>query len=130
MEYDVSQIRLKHIPKLEQIGDETCCRTYLYCFSALLPQQKYLDRIANDLEKKVTFSTELYNIPEDVEVRASVIINRLDDYQAQVVILTTQPEESCIYLFGIHSLPSKLEEIFGAVHSIQGQSRGTWIYEN
>jgi hypothetical protein len=130
MEYDASQIRLKHIPNLEQIQDKTCCRTYLYCFSALLPQQNYLDRIANNVEKKFTFSTELYDIPEDVEVRASVIINRLDDYQAQVSILTTQPEESCVYLFGIHTLPSKLEKIFGAVHSIQGQSRKIWIYEN
>jgi hypothetical protein len=129
MEYGASQIRFKHIPKLEQIGDVTCCRTYLYCFTALLPQQNHIDQIASNLEQKFIFSAELYDIPEDTEVRAFVTVKRLDDYQAQVSILTIPPEEYPVYLFGIYTLPPKLEEIFGAIHSIQGQSRETWIYE-
>lgn len=129
MEYNASQIRLKHIPKLEQIGDATCYRTYLYFFSTLLPQQNHIDQIANNLEQKFIFSAEQFDILQDIEIRASIIIKRLDDYQAQVSILTTQPEESCVYIFGIYILPPKLEETFGTVHSIQGQSRETWIYE-
>jgi hypothetical protein len=111
MAYDTSQIRLKHIPKLEQIGDAACCRTYLYCFSALLPQQNHIDQVANNLEQRFVFSAELHDIPEDVEVRASVIISGIH-----------------IYLFGIRALPSKLEEIFEFIHSIQRQSRETWLY--
>ena len=82
MKYDASQIRLKHIPKLEQIRDATCYRKYLYFFSTLLPQQNYIDQIANDLEQKFIFSTEQFDILQDIEIRASIIIKRIDDYQA------------------------------------------------
>jgi|GEM_PF-5409870 len=128
MEYDASQIKLKHIPKLEQ-RDAICYRAYIYFFSCLLPQQNHISQIANNLKQKFRFSAEQFDILLDIEIRASIIIERLDNYQAQVSILTTQPEESCVYFFGIYTLPSKLEEIFGDVYSIQGQSRETWIYE-
>ncbi|MBF2008879.1 hypothetical protein ACF3DV_21785 [Chlorogloeopsis fritschii PCC 9212] len=127
MKYDASQIRLINIPQLEQLEDGKCCRTYIYRFTNSLPEQKVIDQIANSLEKKFTFSKEAYEIPEDVEICASILIERLQDNEAKVRVLTTQPEEVCVYIFGIHTLPRQLEERFGTVQLIQGEPRETWI---
>ncbi|WP_243713785.1 hypothetical protein [Nostoc sp. 106C] len=64
---------------------------------------------------------------EDVEICASILIERLQDYKARVSVLTTQPEEDCVYVFGIYTLPRKIEERFGTVQLIQGQQREAWI---
>lgn len=127
MKYDASQIKLINIPPLEQLEDGKCCRTYVYCFTNPLPEQKVINQTVNTLEKRFTFSKEIYDLSEDVEICASILIERLQDKEARVRVLTTQPEEDCVYLFGIRTLPRKLEERFGTVQSIQGQQRETWI---
>lgn len=127
MKYDASQIRLRNIPQLEQLEDGKCCWTYIYRFINPLPEQNVIDQIANSLVDWFTFSKEVYDLTEDVEIYASIIIERLEDDEARVSVLTTQPEESCVYIFGIYALPHKLEERFGTVQSIQGQQRDTWI---
>jgi hypothetical protein len=128
VKYDASQIKLKNIPELGKLASETSCRTYLYSFNTKLPKQNDIDQIAGGLNQKFEFPKDQFEIPEDVEILASVAIKRLEDYQAQVSILTTHPEDYWVYVFGIHTLPFKLEEIFGTVKSIQGQPREIWIY--
>lgn len=54
-------------------------------------------------------------------------MERSQDDEARVRVLTDQPEEVCIYIFGIGTLPRKIEEKFGIIQSIQGQQRETWI---
>ncbi len=127
MKYDASQIRLINIPQLEQVEDGQCCRKYVYRFTNLLPEQNVIDQIANSLEKRFLFSKEEYDLTEDVEICASIVIKRLQDDEAIVSVLTTQPEETCVYLFSIYTLPHKLEERFGTVKLIQGQPREAWI---
>ncbi|MEA5600331.1 hypothetical protein [Nostoc sp. UHCC 0252] len=127
MKYDASQIKVKNIPDLEQLEHGKCCRTYVYCFTNPLPEQNVIDQIANSLEKRFTLSKEVYEIPEDVEICASIFIERLQDKEARVRVLTDQPEEDWVYIFGIYSLPRKIEERFGIVQSIQGEQRETWI---
>lgn len=127
MKYDASQITLRNIPQLKQLQDGKCCRTYIYHFTNSLPEQKIIDKIANSLEKRFTFSKELYELTEDVEICASILIEHLQDYEVRVSVLTTQPEEDCVYIFGIYTLPRKLEERFGTVQLIQGQQREFWI---
>ncbi|MEH2045518.1 hypothetical protein [Nostoc sp.] len=116
-----------NIPDLEQLEDGKCCRTYIYCFTNPLPEQNVIDQIANSLEKRFIFSKEVYEIPEDVEICASIFMERLQDNEARVRVLTDQPEEDCVYIFGIYTLPRKIEERFGIVQSIQGEQRETWI---
>jgi hypothetical protein len=128
VKYDASQIKLKNIPELEKLANETSCRAYLYSFNAKLPKQNDIDQIARGLKQKFNFPKDQFEIPEDIEIFASVAIKRLEDYQAQVSILTTHPEESWVYFFGLYTLPLKLEAIFGTVKSIQGQPREMWIY--
>ncbi|MEH2267342.1 MAG: hypothetical protein V7K68_02740 [Nostoc sp.] len=127
MKYDASMITVINIPQLEQLEDGKCCRTYLYRFTNPLPEQNVIDQIANSLEKRFTFSKELYEIPEDVEICASIFMKRLQDDEARISVLTDQPEEDCVYIFGIYTLPRKIEERFGIVESIQGEQRKTWI---
>jgi hypothetical protein len=127
MKYDASMITVINTPQLEQLEDGKCCRTYLYRFTNPLPEQNVIDQIANSLEKRFTFSKEAYEIPEDVEICASIFMERLQDDEARVRVLTDQPEEDCVYMFGIYTLPRKLEERFGIVESIQGEQRETWI---
>jgi hypothetical protein len=129
VEYNTIQIKLKNIPRLEKLVNGNCCRTYTYCFNKKLPEQNSIDQIAGSLEQKFKFSKDEFEIPEDIEICASIIIKRVEDYQAQVSILTDQPEESCVYIFGSFSLPRKLEAILGNVMSIQGQSREIWVLE-
>lgn len=124
--YHVSQIKvLRNIPNLKLLENGECCRTYTYRFLDVLPEQNEIDRIASSVSKKFAFSKELYELPEDVEIYASVTIERLQDYEAKVSIVTTSPEESCVYIFGASSLPSKLEEKLGTVDLLQGQSIDT-----
>ncbi|MDZ8034540.1 MAG: hypothetical protein RMX89_26165 [Nostoc sp. DedSLP04] len=92
-----------------------------------MPEQNVIDQIANSLEKRFTFSKEVYEIPEDVEICASIFMDRLQNNEARVRVLTHQPEEVCVYIFGIYTLPRKIEERFGMVQSIQGQQREAWI---
>ncbi len=120
--YEASQIKvLQNLPDLEELENGECRRTYLYRFVNILPDQNEIDRIASSVSKKFTFSKELYELPEDVEIYASVIIKRLQNYEAKVSIVTTPPEESCVYIFGVMGLPSELEEKFGTVELLQGQ---------
>ncbi|MEH2322616.1 MAG: hypothetical protein V7K32_03255 [Nostoc sp.] len=92
-----------------------------------MPEQNVIDQIANSLEKKFICSKEVYEIPEDVEICASIFMERSQDDEARVRVLTDKPEEVCVYIFGIHTLPRKIEERFGIIQSIQGQQRETWI---
>ncbi|MEH2068370.1 MAG: hypothetical protein V7K47_09450 [Nostoc sp.] len=126
MKYDASQIKLINIPQLEQLEDGKCSRTYVYRFTNTLPEQNIIDKSAKSLEKKFT-SKEVYEIPEDVEICASILIERLQNDEARVHVLTDQPEESCVYIFGIRTLPRKIEERFGILQSIQGEQRENWI---
>ena len=127
MKYHASQIKVRNIPDLEQLEHGKYCRTYVYCFTNPLPEQNVIDKIANSLQKRFTFSKEVYEIPEDVEICASIFIERLQDNEARVRVLTNQPEETCVYIFGISTLPRKIEERFGIVQSIQGEPRENWI---
>ncbi|MFN6562681.1 MAG: hypothetical protein RMY28_023190 [Nostoc sp. ChiSLP01] len=127
MKYDASQIKVTNIPQLELLEDGKCRRTYVYRFTNTLPEQNIIDEIAKSLEKRFKFSKEVYEIPEDVEICASIIIERLQDDEARVRVLTDQPEESCVYIFGIRTLPRKIEERFGIIESIQGEQRENWI---
>lgn len=125
--YDASQIKvLENIPDLEELENGECRRTYLYRFINKLPEQNELDRIASSVSRKFTFSKELSELPEDVEIYASVTIERLQDYEAKVSIVTAFVwEERYVFVFGLYTLPRKLEEKFGTVELFQGQSRDT-----
>ena len=125
--YDVSQIKaLKNFPDLEQPENGECRCTYIYRFLNKLPEQNEIDRVANSLGRKFTFSKEMTELPEDIEIYANGIIERSLNYEAKVSILTTPPEESCVYIFGASSLPRKLEEKFGTIDLLQGQLRKKW----
>ena len=128
--YDASQIKvLENIPDLEELKNGDCRRTYLYRFVNILPEQHEIDRIASSVSKKFTFSKELYKLPEDVEIYASVIMERSQDYEAKVSIVTTSPEESCVFIFGLRTLPCQLEENFGTVELLQGLPRDRWSWD-
>ena len=88
-------------------------------FVNILPEQNEIDRIANSVSKKFTFSKELYELPEDVEIYARVTI-RSQDYEVKVSIVTTLPEESCAFIFGASRLPRELEDEFGTIELLQG----------
>jgi len=125
--YDASQIKvLENVPDLEQLENGECHRTYIYRFVNILPEQNEINRIANSLGRKFTFSTEITERPEELEIYANVIIERSQDYEAKVSIVTTSPEESGIFGFGVFGLPRKLEEEFGTLESLQGQLREKW----
>ena len=125
--YDASQIKvLKNLPDLEQLENGECRRIYIYRFVNILPDQNEIERIASSVSKKFTLSKELYELPEDVEIYANVIIERSLDYEAKVSIVTTSPEESGIFGFGVFGLPCKLEEEFGILESLQEQLREKW----
>ena len=52
---------------------------------------------------------------------------RSQDYAARVSIVTTLvPEERYVIVFGLRTLPRKLEEEFGSVESLQGLQRERW----
>ena len=128
--YDASQIKLlENIPDIEQLKNGECRRTYLYHFVNKLAEQNEIARIANSVSEKFTFSKELYELPEDVEIYANVIIERSLDYEAKVSIVTTLVwEERYVFVFGLRTLPRKLEEEFGTVESLQGLPRDRWSW--
>ncbi len=130
--YDASQIKvLKNIPDLEQLKNGECRRTYLYRFVNILPEQNEIERIVSSVSKKFTFSKELYELPEDVEIYTSVIIERSQDYEAKISIVTTSVwEERYVFVFGLRTLPRKLEEEFGIIESLQGLPRDRWSFDN
>ena len=125
--YDASMIKVVNVPQLQILEDNKCCRTYNYCFNNLLPEQSELDKIAEGLEQRYILDKEKYELPEDIEVIEYVKIKRLTDYEASISYLTIQPEEDCIYLSGLYTLPRKIEEVLGTVKSIQGDARENWI---
>jgi hypothetical protein len=126
--YDASQIKvLENVPDLEQLENGECRRTYIYRFVNILPEQNEINRIANSLGRKFTFSTEITERPEELEIYANVIIERSLDYEAKVSIVTTLVwEERYVFVFGLRTLPRKLEEEFGTVESLQGLPRDRW----
>ena len=130
--YDASMIKVKNVPQLTTLEDNKCCRIYNYCFNSLLPEQNELNKIADGLEEKWIFSKEKYEIPEDIEIIASVGIERLTDYEASISVFTIEPESTCVGMFGMRTLPRKIEEVLGTVKSIQGDARENWItdYKN
>jgi hypothetical protein len=87
-----------------------------------------LNQIAKSLGKKFTLSKEVTELPEDIEIEMFVTIERVQDYEAKICILTEHPEECCIFIYSIRSLPRNIEEKFGIVQSIYGQPREYWIY--
>ncbi len=94
-----------------------------------MPEQQEIDRIASSVSKKFTFSKELYELPEDVEIYASVTIERSQDYEAKVSIVTALVwEERYVFVFGLRTLPRKLEENFGTVELLQGLPRDRWSW--
>jgi hypothetical protein len=97
-------------------------------FLQIKPDSYILEEFTNSSLNPGIFSKKLYELSEDVEICASIFIDRLQDNEARVRVLTIQPEESCVYIFGTGTLPRKLEERFGTVQSIQGQQREDWIY--
>lgn len=61
MQYDSSQIKFKNIPRLDNLVNRNCCRTYLYFFSDRLPQQNDIDQIASSLAacRREDFATRI-----------------------------------------------------------------------
>ncbi|MGB3655871.1 MAG: hypothetical protein WBA41_32305 [Rivularia sp. (in: cyanobacteria)] len=125
--YDASMIKFKNVPQLTILENNKCCRVYHYCFNNILLEQNELNKIADGLEQRYILSQERYEIPEDIEVVGYVSIERLTDYEVRVIYSTIQPEEDCIYISGIYTLPRKIEEVLGTVKSIQGDARENWI---
>ncbi len=128
--YDASQIKvLENIPDLEQLENGECRRTYTYRFVNILPEQNEINRIASNLGIKFTCSKEITERPEEIEIYANVIIERSQDYEAKVSIVTTLLwEERYVFVFGLRTLPRKLEEEFGTVKSLQGLPRKRWSW--
>ncbi|MBV6626132.1 MAG: hypothetical protein KI793_24885 [Rivularia sp. (in: Bacteria)] len=126
--YDASMIHIVNIPHLKDLGDNKCGRTYHYCFANRLPKQKVLNKIANKLEQRYLLDKDRYEIPEDIEIIGYVKIKRLTDYKARITYFGTKPEEDCIYISGIHTLPLKIEKVLGKLKSIQGQPRDWWFH--
>jgi hypothetical protein len=86
-----------------------------------------MDLLAKQLDYKFTFSKEVYELAEDVDVYAWVTIERLNDYESIFILSENEPDESIVHMYGIRSLPVKVEKVFGTVESIQGDSREIWI---
>ena len=125
-------IKVINIPQLQILENNKCCRTYNYCFNNPLPEQSELDKIADGLEQRYLLSKERYEIPEDIEVAGYVSIERLTDYEANIIYSTNQPEETCIYMSALYKLPREIEKVLGTIKSIQGDAREDWIrdYKN
>jgi hypothetical protein len=127
MDYSDIHIEVLNIPLSESIGDGTCSIKYFYRFINVLPDCNTMNLLAKQLDYKFTFSKEVYEIPEDVDIYAWVTIERLNDYEAIFILSENEPDESVIFMYGIRSLPAKIEKVFGTVESIQGDSREMWI---
>lgn len=128
MDYSDLQVEVLNIPRLESLGNGKCCKKYWYRFTNVLPDQNTIDQLVKQLDWKYTFSKDIYEeISEDVNVYAWLSAERLNDYEAVFIVLIDEPEESVISIYGIYSLPIKIEKIFGIVDSVQGDSRKMWI---
>jgi hypothetical protein len=127
MDYSNIHIEVLNISPPESLGDGKCCIKYLYRFKSVLPDQDTMNSLAKQLDYKRIFSKEVYGMPEDIDVYAWVTIERLNDYEAMVLLLQNEPDESVVFMYGTRSLPTKIEDIFGMVESIQGDSREMWI---
>ncbi|MEM7579920.1 MAG: hypothetical protein ACFB02_05100 [Mastigocoleus sp.] len=126
-EYSAEMITVRNIPKLEFVGEKTCYRSYDYLFWEQLPNQSKLNSICNSLEKEFVFSKEEYELSEDIRITAFISIYRLTDNCAEIRISTIQPEETCVYLYGLQGLACKVEKLIGKVRSIQNDKREMWI---
>ena len=89
-----------------------------------------MNLLAKKLDYKYTFLKKVYELPEDIDIHAWVTVERLNDYESMFSLLQNEPDESIIFMYGIRSLPTKIEDIFGKLESIQGDSRETWIKSN
>jgi len=127
MDYSAIKINIQNIPHLKDFRNNKCGRTYHYCFQNRLPKQKILNNIANNLEQRYLLTKDKYELPEDIEIIGYVNIKRLTDYKARITYSTIKPEEDCIYLSGIRTLPLKIEKVLGKLKSIQGQPRDWWF---
>jgi hypothetical protein len=127
MDYSDIQIEILNTPRSESLGNGTCSIRYFYRFVHVLPDRDTMSSLAKQLDYKFTFSKEVYDLPEDVDIYAWVTTERLNDYEAIFVLSENEPDESIVFMYGIRSLPVKIEDIFGKVESIQGDSRATWI---
>jgi hypothetical protein len=127
MDYSNIQIEVLNTPLPESLGDGTCCIRYFYRFINVLPDRDTMNSLAKKLDYKFTFLKEVYELPEDVDIYAWVTTERLNDYEAIFILSENEPAESVIFMYGIRSLPAKIEKVFGNVESIQGDSRETWI---
>jgi len=129
--YDVSQIKvLANIPDLEELKNGECRHTYLYRFVNILPDQNEIDCIASSLGINFTFSKEINERPEELEIHANVIVERLQDYEAKISIETALVwEERYVFVFGLRTLPRQLEENFGTVELLQGLPKEQWSWD-
>ncbi|WP_310482363.1 hypothetical protein [Chamaesiphon sp. VAR_48_metabat_403] len=127
MDYSNIEIEVKNIPRIESLGDGRCYRKYFYQFVNTLPAQNRLNLQAKELDYKFTYSKEEYDLAEDGDVYALVSVERLNDLAAIFIVSTEEPEEDAIFIYGLISLPRKIETIFGIIESIQGDSRNMWI---
>ena len=125
--YDASMIHKINIPHLKDLGDNKCGRTYNYCFHNRLPKQKKINKIADKLEQRYLLTKEKYELPEDIEIIGYVKIRRLTDYKARITYFSIKPEEDCIYISGIYTLPLRIEKVLGKLKFIQGQPRDWWF---
>jgi hypothetical protein len=130
MDYSNVEITVLNIPQLKSLGNEQCCRRYLYQFVNSLPDLNELNLIVKKLDYKFTFSKDIYELSQDVDVYAWLTLERLSDREVIFTVSTNEPEESVIYLYGLYSLPRKIEKIFGSIASIQGESIELWTKAN
>ena len=70
---------------------------------------------------------EKYELPEDIEIIGYVKIRPLTDYKARITYFSIKPEEDCIYISGIYTLPLRIEKVLGKLKFIQGQPRDWWF---
>jgi hypothetical protein len=120
-------IRLKNVPDL-LYQDDQWNRSYLYEFRNALPEQDFLNQFAKHLYKKFLLRREINEFPKDIEAELSVVIDKESEHEAKVITITTSPEEDCVYLYALHTLPKLIEQELGTIHKIQNQPREAWIY--
>ncbi len=127
MDYSSVRIEILNIPHLKSLGNKQCCKRYFYRFINVLPTQSTMNLLAKQLNYKFTFPKEVYKLDEDVDVHAWVTTERLNDYESIFILSENEPDESIIHMYGIRSLPVKVEKVFGMIESIQGDPREMWI---
>jgi hypothetical protein len=121
------EIRLKNFPDL-LYQDDRCNRSYLYEFRNALPEKDFLNQFAKRLYKKFCFSIEINELPKDFEIELSIVIAKESDYEAKVLVITTPPEDDCVIIYSLYTLPRLIEQELGTINKIQNQPREAWIY--